>query len=125
MNIWTAAVKVVMELINGMSVQLDLRNSGVQPVSLTSDLHVVLLQQRTQESKSHKKSAWLGCRRIIIAKPDCCQQSWMCMTGCYTNSQSYWHDAPHKVLRPPAAGKHRSWMQFDPIRHEMFGAGFE
>mgnify|MGYP006975927627 CR=1 FL=1 len=57
MNIWTAAVKVVMELINGMSVQLDLRNSGVQPVSLTSDLHVVLLQQRTQESKSHKKSA--------------------------------------------------------------------
>ena len=55
MNVWTAAVQVVMELINGMSGQLDLRNSGVEPVSLTSDLHVVLLQQRTQESKSHKK----------------------------------------------------------------------
>merc|ERR1740128_299699 len=52
----TTGIQMVMELINGMSVQLDLRNSGVEPVSLTSDLHVVLLQQRTQESKSHKKS---------------------------------------------------------------------
>merc|ERR1740128_741274 len=52
----TTGIQMVTELINGMSVQLDLRNSGVEPVSLTSDLHVVLLQQRTQESKSHKKS---------------------------------------------------------------------